>query len=212
VTVPRKTRCNRRVAPGRLSPAAPFGRGPSDLVAGVWDRRARSRARTCAPRRARRPRSASSRHRRPRRPPAIRRTSGAPPAAPPPTAGSHSTTGTLRRRQRRFIARRQQGVPGAGQKSGGDRAHQARGRCVPRGAQLRGTWRCREFVPSLLGEAIGRPDQAASGASIQCRPRGNWCRARPGRWGGGARAELCVRLLVGPPPGFWALEVFSAHG
>jgi len=34
VTVPRATRCNRRVAPGRLSPAAPSGRGHSDPAAG----------------------------------------------------------------------------------------------------------------------------------------------------------------------------------
>jgi len=69
VTVPRATRCNRRVAPGRLSPAAPSGRGHSDPAAGVWARRAPSRARTCAHRRARRPSSARARPRRHRRPP-----------------------------------------------------------------------------------------------------------------------------------------------
>jgi len=69
VTVPRATRCNRRVAPGRLSPAAPSGRGHSDPAAGVWVGRALSRARTCAHRRARRPRSARVRPRRQRRPP-----------------------------------------------------------------------------------------------------------------------------------------------
>jgi len=69
VTAPRATRCNRRVARGRLSPAAPSGRGHSDPAAGVWAKRAPSRARTCAHRRARRPRSARARPRRRRRPP-----------------------------------------------------------------------------------------------------------------------------------------------
>jgi len=69
VTVPRATRCNRRVAPGRWSPAAPSGRGHSDPAAGVWARRSPSRARTCAHRRARRPRSARARPLRHRRPP-----------------------------------------------------------------------------------------------------------------------------------------------
>jgi len=58
VTVPRATRCNRRVAPGRLSPAAASGSDLSDPAADVWARSAASRARTCAHRRARRPRSA----------------------------------------------------------------------------------------------------------------------------------------------------------
>ena len=69
MTVPRATRCNSRVAPGRLSPAAPSGSGHSELAAGVWARRAPSRAHTCAHRRARRPRSARARPRRRRRPP-----------------------------------------------------------------------------------------------------------------------------------------------
>ena len=54
MTVPSATSCNRRVAPGRLSLVAPYGRGHPDPAAGVSDRRAPSRARTCAHRWARR--------------------------------------------------------------------------------------------------------------------------------------------------------------
>jgi len=77
----------------------PSGRGHPDPAAGVSARCAPSRARTCAHRRARRPRTrapvpsvtdlvgAAD-------PPAVRRTPGAPPAAPPSTTGSRSTTQT----------------------------------------------------------------------------------------------------------------------
>jgi len=57
VTVPRATHCSRRLALGRLSLAAPSARGHPDPAAGVSARRAPSRARTCAHRRARRPRA-----------------------------------------------------------------------------------------------------------------------------------------------------------
>ena len=57
MTVPRATHYNRRVAPGRLSPSAPSGRGHPDPAAGMTARRAPSRARTRAHRRARRPRA-----------------------------------------------------------------------------------------------------------------------------------------------------------
>jgi len=69
VTVPRARRCSRRVAPARLSPAAASGSDHSDPAADVWARRAALRARTCAHRRARRPRSAQARPHRHRRPP-----------------------------------------------------------------------------------------------------------------------------------------------
>jgi len=97
VTVPRATRCNRRVAPGRLSLAAPFGRGHPDPAAGVSARRAPSRAHTCAHRRAHRPRTRAPVPSVPdlvraADPPAVRRTPGAPPAAPPSTTWSRSTT------------------------------------------------------------------------------------------------------------------------
>jgi len=97
VTVPRSTRCNRRVAPGRLSLAVPSGRGHPDPAAGVSARRAPSRARICPHRRARRPRTRAPVPSVPdlvgaADPPAVRRTPGAPTAAPPSTTGSRSST------------------------------------------------------------------------------------------------------------------------
>ena len=72
MTVPRATRCNRRVAPGRLSPAAPSGRGNPP---GGHDGRARPfegshpRAQAGPPSPCPRPRSVRAHRRRRRRPP-----------------------------------------------------------------------------------------------------------------------------------------------
>jgi len=91
VTVPRATRCNRRVAPGRLSLAAPSGRGHLDPAAGVSARRAPSRAGTCAHRRTRRPRTRVSV---PSVPEVVRA------ADPPPSAAPLVLRGPRHRRRR----------------------------------------------------------------------------------------------------------------